>query len=1376
MLTSCARPKGVSSILQSPPPPRQEDTGRPSEARDDNPFEAAEYFIEQRVPAGQWLPVERYLEAQRHAASMRTYSLRADRFLDETSHDTPATFGAWESLGPGNVGGRTRGLVIHPKNPNTMWVGGATGGVWKSTDGGKTWLPKTDFAPVLSINSLVIDANDPNTLYAGTGEQTQNWRGAGIFKTVDGGETWNQLPATATADFYFVNNIAVSPGSSSRLYAATNTGLWASRDGGASWNLSLASPDGGPAPTLTGGTTNGCFDVAIQPGQTTDTVLAVCHPPGSLQYAIFRNPDAAGTGTWSAVQTDPQMWYTALAFAPSQPGTVYAVSVTYASGTYAKALLAVYRSTSGGAAGTWETRTSNQDPNRLNTAILSNDSAYSFGSAFCTGASPNLNGQAGYNLALVVDPLDPNRVWVGGIGLFRSDDGGANWGYGFGGNHPDQHSLAFDPGYDGVSNQILYNVNDGGIYKTTQARGKTGTCSSTSSAVNWTTLNNGYGTTQFYHGVPYPGGGAWVGGTQDNETVRGSDARGPNQWDPIYGGDGGVARVDPVSANILYVEYVHGAIAKSSDGGNTFQNAVTGITENSGNFPFIAWYLFDPNDSLRLYVGGTQLWRSEDGAAHWTAASAPVDAVNGALDNIRSIAVSPIDSNLVLFGMSHGRIFRNTNTLAADGSTVWPSMQPRSGNVSHLEFDGRNPSTVYATYTTFNSAPGDQHVYRSNDSGVTWTGIDGSGTTGLPDVPVETLLVDPDDSNRLYLGTDLGIYASLDGGQTWARDDNPFANAITMSLAIDRTGGTKYFYAFTYGRGVWRVAMQSGSLTQCSYSLSPVSLTADATGGTFSVDLATGANCGWSVVPPVTSPGAFASAQGPGFGTGSGKVFINVQPNHTTSSRTNLLLVQNQQLTVSQPGALNSAIGNDLAAPYAIVSLPYEGIGSNNSLTSNPGDPQHSCTGSPNFRTGWLNFTAPSDGNLRVTTQAPRSDNPSANSGVVITAYRLDSGTLGPELACAVVPKDSSGPLNNAVLTFAVNQGSTYAIETASLSTGTASDISTMYIGVGPAPPVATFDIGPSQVTIKPGDSRRFQAIASNLPNAAVRWTVIPQVGIVAPDGTYTAPLSPSVMSVTVNGQSVADLTLQAQATVTIQSPLPVSLGPTTVANAASFQGGAVAPGEIVTAFGTGLGPAGLEEAQLSPQGKLSSALGGTQVFFDGIPAPLIYVTAQAVSAVVPYEVAGEPATQMVVVRNGQGTQPESLPVAASAPALFTADSSGAGQAAARNEDGSLNSPQNGAAPGSIVVLYATGEGQTSPGGVDGRISTEVVPKPLAPVSVQIGGMPAEVLYAGAAPQAVAGLLQLNVRVPVSLSRGANPVVLTVGANSSRSDVTITIR
>jgi len=195
----------------------------------------------------------------------------------------------------------------------------------------------------------------------------------------------------------------------------------------------------------------------------------------------------------------------------------------------------------------------------------------------------------------------------------------------------------------------------------------------------------------------------------------------------------------------------------------------------------------------------------------------------------------------------------------------------------------------------------------------------------------------------------------------------------------------------------------------------------------------------------------------------------------------------------------------------------------------------------------------------------------------------------------------------------------------------------------------------------------------------------------------------------------------------------------------------------------------------VNPHGRLASTLSGTQVLFDSIPAPLVYATAAQVSAIVPYEVADRQTTRMVIVRNGQSTPPVALQVAPAAPALFTSDASGIGQAAAINQDGTRNGPQSPAAAGSIVTLFATGEGQTTPGGINGRIAGAVLPKPLAPVGVKIGGVDAEVVYAGGSPQSVAGLFQVNVRVPPGLTTGDKEVVLTVGGVSSRAGVTLTI-
>ncbi len=231
------------------------------------------------------------------------------------------------------------------------------------------------------------------------------------------------------------------------------------------------------------------------------------------------------------------------------------------------------------------------------------------------------------------------------------------------------------------------------------------------------------------------------------------------------------------------------------------------------------------------------------------------------------------------------------------------------------------------------------------------------------------------------------------------------------------------------------------------------------------------------------------------------------------------------------------------------------------------------------------------------------------------------------------------------------------------------------------------------------------------------------------------------------------------------------------VVNAASYQGGAVSPGEIIDIFGTAIGPATLAGAQIGSPGFLDNSLAGARVYFDGIAAPLIYAGAQQASAIVPYEVAGKTSTKMQVEYLGVMSDTVTVPVTAAIPGLFTKDFSGAGQGAIVNQDGSLNSVVNAAARGSIVSLYATGEGQTNPGGIDGMLAGNAPPKPQFPVTATIGGISAEVTYAGGATGLVAGGMQINVRVPASVSPGsAVPVAIAVGSVSSQTGVTLAVQ
>ena len=240
-------------------------------------------------------------------------------------------------------------------------------------------------------------------------------------------------------------------------------------------------------------------------------------------------------------------------------------------------------------------------------------------------------------------------------------------------------------------------------------------------------------------------------------------------------------------------------------------------------------------------------------------------------------------------------------------------------------------------------------------------------------------------------------------------------------------------------------------------------------------------------------------------------------------------------------------------------------------------------------------------------------------------------------------------------------------------------------------------------------------------------------------------------------------------------APAPSKNG---VVNVASEQGTTVAPGEMVVIYGTGIGPATLTFFQITAASFFDSIAGNTTVTFDGIPAPLYYASAGQTVAIVPYSVAGQTTTQMVVTYNGVASPPTTLSVAPSAPGLFSANASGTGNGSIVNSDGTVNTPSNPAARGSFVSLYGTGEGQTNPRGVDGRIALSIYPKPVQPVTVTIGGVDAtaNILYMGAAPTLVAGVFQLAVTIPANVPAGAVPLVVKVGPASSQAGLTVSLK
>jgi uncharacterized protein (TIGR03437 family) len=693
-----------------------------------------------------------------------------------------------------------------------------------------------------------------------------------------------------------------------------------SLDGGSTWTRVL-EPD-----RLNGG----CFDLAIRADSPGDHVFAACGTaaaaasPASVQATIYRNANAEqGLSGWEVVFTEPGMGRTSIAIAPSNQNVVYAVSSENGATGASHSLHAVFRSTGGGAPNTWTTQVRGNDPKKLNTVLFTNP-IYAFNQE-CHDRTSQFFHQGWYNNVIAVDPKNENTVWVGGVDLFRSDDGGANWGMASFWHlqqpnsssspnprymHADQHAIAFHPQFNGTTNQTMFVGNDGGVYRTDNARARTSSgeravCSPNSSDVTWTSLNNGYAVTQFYHGVPFPGGARYIGGAQDNGVTVGSDETGMNGWKEVLSGDGGCVAVDWNNPNVVYAQTTGLSLRKSTDGGLKFNPATTGVS-NIG-FNFIAPLVMDPSDPGRLWLGGKQMWRTRNAAANWSQASADLTS------SATAIAVAQTDANFVLAGTMSGHIHHTTIGLNSNADTVWPSTQPRSGYVSSVAFDPTNRDVAYATYSTF----GGQHVWRSQDRGASWQAIDGAGAGRLPDIPVNCIVVDPANPQRLYIGTDLGVFVSPDGGATWAVENTGFANAPVEWLALNIAGQTIQLFAFTHGRGVWRVPL--GGV--CSASLSPARQVFTVEGGDGSVDVtASGADCEWAVEEKpdwITITGGFT-------GRGSGTVTYSVTANPQSMPRAGTITIAGERVRIVEAGpTVNvsaASLRPETLAPESIVT------------------------------------------------------------------------------------------------------------------------------------------------------------------------------------------------------------------------------------------------------------------------------------------------------------------------------------------------------------------------------------------------------------------------------------------------------------------------
>ncbi len=624
----------------------------------------------------------------------------------------------WVELGPrpiedefwsgtDDASGRVVSIAPHPLDPDTVFIASASGGIWRTTDGGGFWTPISDDLPSLNHGCVALDPSAPDTVYAGTGEYTTLSTGDGMFRSDDGGASWLRV-ATAAEVGTTCSKIVVDPTDSDRVHMTGAAGYARTTDGGSSWSLRLAGR---------------ASDLAVDPS---GTVVYIAQHGGG----IFKSTDG-GTSFTQSTSGLPASGFTriVLTMAPSSAATLYAAFVSGGN------ILGLYRTTNSGAS--WSELT----------------------------ATPNFAApQAWYDTFVAVDPTDPETVYAGGVfptyaeaGVIKTTDGGASWSdvtcptgctNGTGNPHPDMHTLSF--GADGR----LWLGNDGGVW--TSADG----------GASWVNTNNSLNLTQNYALALHPTDSAkMMTGTQDNGTA-GRDT-GMDEWTQIAAGDGGYLAYDFIDPNTRYTTYVYLTVFRLV--GPTTTNITGPWGGDPANF--IAPLVMDPNDSRTLLGGTNRIWRTEnaDGAANWTAISLALgdnvnaiavaegepDSIYAGTDggkvwattdgttwfdrssglpagSVSDIAIDPDDSAtayVAYFNTSGPRLLRTQ-----DRGLSWEDVTgsyPTSTAARALAVEWRNlPPSLYV-----GSGSG---VYWSDDDGATWD-RDGSD---LPNVNVGDLALD----------------------------------------------------------------------------------------------------------------------------------------------------------------------------------------------------------------------------------------------------------------------------------------------------------------------------------------------------------------------------------------------------------------------------------------------------------------------------------------------------------------------------------------------------------------------------------------------------------------------------------------------------------
>lgn len=681
---------------------------------------------------------------------------RQMRQASESDNSEPS----WDFAGPVNIGGRTSDLEYDPNNPNIIYAGAATGGVFKSTDGGISFFSVFDDLAVLPIGDIAVDPVNSNIVYAGTGEANgghNNFAGGGIYKSTNGGTSWELKGLQNTVS---IGRIVVSPINPLRVYSAAvgsyfgpnpDRGIYRSDNGGNNWTKVLFVTD-----------STGAIDIAMDQINP-DNLLAA-------MWQRTRYPNGGSlTGSTSGLykSTNGGDNWTALGPANGLPN-----SSTTPVGRIGVSI-------------------SRSNPNVAYT-LFNNASTYlgffktTNGGLNWTNANPNGGLQSGFSTFswyfgnLRVHPTNPDIVYVLDYEIMKSTNSGTSWiNQTTGDIHVDNHALAFKPG----DPNVIIEGNDGGIYN------------STNSGSNWTKVA-ALPFTQYYEiGLDKTNPQRLYGGTQDNGTNR-TITGALNDWSSIYGGDGFYVIVDFTNPNIIYAESQNGALGKSTNGGTSFVGATSGIS-SSEKKNWSTPVIMDPNNNNILYYGTNKVYRTTNAASNWTAVSP--DLTNGnqtRLGTVTTIAVAPTNSNVLIAGTDDANVWITSN-YGTNWTKVSSALPYRW--ITRVAIDPLNENIAYVTYNGLKWKDPQPHVFRTTNKGANWSDI----SSNLPDAPVNAFAIDPARPNVLFVGSDVGAYVSFNTGGSWQFLGQGLPMVSVYDMKVHPTGN--FLVAGTHGRSMYKI-------------------------------------------------------------------------------------------------------------------------------------------------------------------------------------------------------------------------------------------------------------------------------------------------------------------------------------------------------------------------------------------------------------------------------------------------------------------------------------------------------------------------------------------------------------------------------------------